>query len=435
MLRDLLLATVTFGSLPFCFLRPWIGILVWSWIGYMNPHRLTWGFLYSMPIAQIVALATIAGIPLSKERSALPRTAEVFFLSALWGLFLLSTLFAIYPESAWIQLDKVSKILFMTFLTLILFQDPRKLRILLWVIALSVGFFGLKGGIWAVLSGGQNQVLGPPGSFIEGNTEIGLALIMVLPILLFLSREAPRPWLRYPLHAMCGCSIIAILFTYSRGAFIGLGTILVVFALKSRVKVVALLLLIVVPYVAAPMLPEKWFNRMETIKTYEQDQSAVGRLVAWHVAYQLALDHPLLGAGFRPFTREIFQQYDQPNSKWEVDAHSIFFQILGEHGFTGLALYVGLILSTMMSLRRIIWLSRQDPAMRWMYHCAQMLETALIGYLVAGAFLSMSYFDLFYHLVAITILLKQLALLQEKERVGTPGYAGNPAWPVTKVSS
>jgi hypothetical protein len=44
-----------------------------------------------------------------------------------------------------------------------------------------------------------------------------------------------------------------------------------------------------------------------------------------------------------------------------------------------------------------------------------MLETSLLAYLVSGAFLSMSYFDLFYHIVAISIILKKLFLSQEQE--------------------
>ena len=51
-----------------------------------------------------------------------------------------------------------------------------------WVMALSIGFFGVKGGIFTVVGGGENMVWGPPGSFIEGNNELALALIMVLLI-------------------------------------------------------------------------------------------------------------------------------------------------------------------------------------------------------------------------------------------------------------
>ena len=131
-MSGIILTVIILGLLPLCFKRPWIGVLVWSWIGYMNPHRLTWGFAYSMPFAQMVAIATIGGLFFTRDRYPLPRIREVYLLLALWVTFFLSTLFAIYPESAWNQLIKVSKILLMTFITLLLFQDPKKLKILIF---------------------------------------------------------------------------------------------------------------------------------------------------------------------------------------------------------------------------------------------------------------------------------------------------------------
>src|SRR5688572_1870993 len=159
-IRDIFVFVVIVGSLPFCFLRPWIGVLVWSWIGYMNPHRLTWGFAHDMPFALMVAIATVAGLIITKEKYPLPSVREIYLLVLFSLLIVLSTLFAFYPDDAWEQFDKVWKILLMTFVTIILFQDRKKLQALIWVIAFSIGFYGLKGGIFAVKSGGAQMVLG-----------------------------------------------------------------------------------------------------------------------------------------------------------------------------------------------------------------------------------------------------------------------------------
>lgn len=412
-MRDFLVTGVIFALLPACFFSPWIGVLVWSWIGYMNPHRLTWSFAYTMPFAQMVAIATLSGLLFTKDRMPLPRRREVYLLLTLWGVFLASTFNALHPDPAWEQLTKVSKILLMTFVTLLLFQDRRKLRVLFYVIALSIGFFGLKGGIWAVATGGANSVLGPPGSFIEGNTDLGLALNMVLPILLLLSRDERRPWLRYLLRATFGFSIIAVLFTYSRGAVLGLAVVLPLMLLKSRIRLAIIPLALVAVLFGKPLIesvmPAPWLERMGTIGTPEEDASASMRLNAWRVAYLLALDHPLLGAGFRPFSPEVYLRYS-PDERWNdnQDAHSIYLQVLAEHGFTGLALYGGLILSTLASLRQIVRRSRRDPGERWLGDAARTLEVSLAGFLVSGAFLSISYFDLFFHVIAMTTILRLL---------------------------
>jgi probable O-glycosylation ligase (exosortase A-associated) len=419
-IRDVLVSTVIFGSLPFCFLRPWVGVLVWSWVGYMNPHRLTWSFAHDMPFAQMVAIATLCGLILTKEKYPLPAVREVYLLVVFSLTIFLSTLFAYYPEAAWEQFDKVWKILLMTFVTMVLFQDPKKVRALVWVIALSIGFYGLKGGIYVVRSGGAYHVLGPEGSFIEGNTEIGMALNMVLPFLILLRREARSPWLRHFLSIVFGFSIVAILGTYSRGAFLGLLVVMTLLFLKSRAKLLAAVLLAIAIPLGMSTLPEKWFGRMETIQTYEKDRSAMGRVEAWGVAYQMGKDRPLLGFGFRPFTQAMFSRYGYSRGR---DAHSIFFQVLAEHGFTGLILYAGLIVSSFLTLRRLKRVSRTDPSLQWLYNYSQMLQASFAAYVVCGAFLSMSYFDLFYHLVAIVIILKKLVLVHEQESAKTQARA------------
>ena len=279
-MRDFLLVTIFGTLLPLCFIKPYIGVLVWSWIGLMNPHRLTFGFTYGGPFAQVATIATLLGLLFTKDRSPLPRSRETYLLFALWVVFFLSTLSAIYPEDAWAQFNKVSKILFMTFLTLLLFQDPKKLRLLLLVTVFSIGFFGLRGGIFTIVTGGQHHVLGPPASFIEGNTNLGMALNMVLPLLFFLAREESRSWLRISLRGVFFFSIIAILGTYSRGAFLGLVVVLGLMFLKSRARFAgAFLLIIGIPLILS-IFPEKWFGRMETIQTYEEDRSAMSRLAA-----------------------------------------------------------------------------------------------------------------------------------------------------------
>ncbi len=412
-MRDIVLTAFVFAMLPVCLVRPWIGILMWSWLGYMNPHRLTWGFAFTMPFAQLIAVTTLIGFVFTKARAPLPRVREIYLLLGLWAVFTVSTQFALYPESAWDQLTKVSKIFFMTLITISLCQESRKVHALVWVIAMSLGFFGLKGGIWAVLTGAENQVLGPAGSFIEGNTEIGLALVMNLPLLLYVRREEKRGWLRLLLIIMFGFSTIAIVGTYSRGALLGLLVVLAVLVLKSRARVLAVVLLLVGILLVTPMIPEKWFARMDTINTYEQDGSAMARLTVWYAAWQLGLEHPMLGGGFKTFDKAVINKY-VPEWNLDTDAHNIFFQILGEHGFTGLALYLALTISTLLSLRRLERRTRHEPTLSRIHNLSQLVQVSLVGYMVSGFFLGLCYFDLFYHLVAITIILKQLALAGER---------------------
>src|SRR5688500_15451364 len=132
-MRDVVLTLLILGILPVAVVRPWIGILAWVWFGLMNPHMLTWGFARGLPFAQLIAIATLVGVLFNRERKSLPRTPQVFLLAALWLVFVASTTLAIVPDRAWEQLEKVSKVLLFVFLSMIYFQDRRRLRYMLLV--------------------------------------------------------------------------------------------------------------------------------------------------------------------------------------------------------------------------------------------------------------------------------------------------------------
>lgn len=148
----------------------------------------------------------------------------------------------------------------------------------------------------------------------------------------------------------------------------------------------------------------------------------MGRITAWRLSMRIAADRPLLGAGFRPFTKETSLRYLPEEPAHERDAHNIFFQVLAEHGVTGLVLYAMLIGSAFRSLRQIQRRTRPIAGLRWLTNYARMLEVSLVGYVVTGFFLSLSYFDLFFHLVAITVILR--VILQAEWRVRVAAEPG-----------
>ena len=161
-MRDIAVTLAVFGSLPFILKRPWIGILVWTWLGFMNPHRLAWGFRSTFPFAMIVALTTLVAMLISKEQKKIPWTREIVLLVIFWAWMLITTLNAMYPSLAWEQLSKVSKIFLMILVATMLINTAYRLKALVWVIALSLGFYGVKGGIftvddWRRLSGSRSE--------------------------------------------------------------------------------------------------------------------------------------------------------------------------------------------------------------------------------------------------------------------------------------
>lgn len=414
-MRDIFVTLAVFGSIPLIFMQPYVGILVWSWLGYMNPHRLAWGFSTNFPFAMIVAVVTIAALLFSKESKRIPWTSEskLLLIFILW--MLVTTVFSLYPDLAWVQFWKVLKIQIAIFITLILINSREKIHALAWIIAVSLGFYGIKGGIFTITSGGGQHVQGPDGTFIGGNNEIGLALIMTIPLMRYLQLNTQRAWLRYGLIGAMLFTTLAVFGTQSRGALLGIAAMGLFLLFKSRRKIALIALLVISIPVVLSFMPQSWHERMGTIKTYEQDASALGRIDSWNFAFQQAIDRPLTGGGFEVFSGRL-------------DAHSIYFEILGEHGFVGLILFLSLGIMAWRTGTWVVKSCKDQPELKWLSDLASMLQVCLIGYAVGGAFLGLAYFDLYYHLVAMLAICKLLYLKAQAGEVDVVPQGKGAPW-------
>lgn len=402
-MRDLLVALIVFGSLPFIVVRPYIGILVWTWLSLMNPHRMTFGFVYDLRVAMIIGVATLGAWLFSREPKRPPLSAPVIllFLFTIW--ITVCTVFAINVEAAFTKWTQVIKILGMTFIAMCMLQDRERINQMVWVMACSLGFYGFRGGIFTVLTGGNYRVWGPPDTFITDNNQLALALVMILPLIWYLYLTATKRWVQLGLLAAAGCTVIAIAGTYSRGGALGLTIMLSYLWLKSRYKTVTFIAAAVLIVAVLAFLPEQWYGRMNTIQDYDQDMSVRGRFDAWTFAWRLALERPITGGGFSVFYEGGLFMRLVPEAITFRNAHSIYFEVLGESGFVGLALFLMLGLSALLTCSSIIRTTRNKPEFDWARNLAAMCQVSLVGYASAGAFLNLGFFDLYYAIIAVIV--------------------------------
>ena len=422
-MRDLLVTAIVFGVLPFVFRRPWVGILLWCWLGYMNPHRQTWGFAYDFPFAFITAIVTLTAFVFSREKKDMVWTRETILLLAFIGWMLVTTFFSLYPDLAWIQWNKVWKIQLMVFLTAMIIRERQHLHWMIWVIALSLGYYGVKGGIFTIVHGGQFRVQGPAGTFFGGNNEMALVLAMLIPLIRYLHLQATQQWVRMGLASAMVLSGVAAIGSQSRGGLLAMAAMGLFLWLKSRHKIVTGVYIAIAVAIMASVMPQSWYDRMGTIQTYQTDQSALGRINAWHTAFNVAKDR-VTGGGFDMFWPPTFRQYAP--EPWRVhDVHSIYFEVMGEHGFIGFAMFILLALFTWRRASQVIRECRNDPGRKWAADLAAMIQVSLVGYGAGGAFLGLAYFDLTYHLMIILVLAAKLSGVLDKKPALSPGMPGS----------
>jgi len=267
------------GYIPVSWIQPFIGVLVWCWLSFMNPHQLVWRLATELRLNLVITIVTLIGFIASREQKSFPSNASNFLIFIFAALWIISTVQAMAPELANNLLTRHMKTLILLIMVMFLANNRVRLHALIFIIVLSIGYYGVYGGIVGILSGGGSQFKGPSSSMISDNNHLALAIVITLPLANYLRMYSKNKYVRLAMLGTMGLGVIAVLVTYSRGGFLGLLAMGTIFWWKSKHKFATLIVagIIVVP--AVQLMPEKWWSRMDTIHTAaEEDASFRSRL-------------------------------------------------------------------------------------------------------------------------------------------------------------
>jgi probable O-glycosylation ligase (exosortase A-associated) len=242
-------------------------------------------------------------------------------------------------------------------------------------------------------------------AYLGDGNDFALSVCIVLPLCLFLVQDSPKLWQRGLAIAALGLLLLSIVGTSSRGGTVALACVLFYQWLRSGRKILGMVVLAFAVAAIFVYAPPEYFQRMESITEYETEGSAQGRLSAWGAALQMAADHPLLGVGSGHFPVKYGAEYYPPDAErgpW-LTAHSIYFLILGELGIPGIVFLVAVVFGSLWRVdRRIVRLKRDTAAQqRRRRRLLLAVNSAMIGYGAAGAFLSALYYPHLFVLLAL----------------------------------
>jgi probable O-glycosylation ligase (exosortase A-associated) len=423
-MRDVLIFGLVLTACLFAIRKPFVGMLSYVALGLIGPHSFAWGFARTLPMAQMVVVSTFLGLIMFPPKVSLPKGREVGTLAALFFLFCVSTLFAVAQEQATTKLLEVSKMYLMVLVIMVLVQTKDDLWWFLRVVALCLGFLGLKGGIWSILTGGQHHVYGPEETFLYANNAIGLALAMNLPVLFYLYKVETRKWLKLLFLTMFICSYPAIICTFSRGAWLGASAVTIMICWYTRYRIVTLMsgglmaIILGVSLLTFDLVPDRVQQRFDQFVNYKEESSAQSRFWSWEFCRRVGFAKPLTGAGFNYYSRDMYAQYypefiDQYTGETFWSCHSMWFTVLGEQGMLGMALWLTLLGSIIFGLKRML----KSPVVRnekVLYSFVRMFMGVFWVYMIVGTFLDVAYFEFFFQMVAAFICLK--AIVRELQR-------------------
>jgi probable O-glycosylation ligase (exosortase A-associated) len=382
---------------------PFVATLGYVWLDIFQPQNMYYVlFLSSIPVAMIMALAAFGTYFGMDRRSPPPVTPEMALqiMMAIWVTFTSLTV-AVAPGLVWSKWDWAFKtILFTTFIP---FSIRSRAQIEAFV---QVFLFSL-----AANGYGTNLGLQDGNSGLAEGGLLSTTCLMAIPLALHLAghtRLLPTSKLwRFMYWGMAGLALATAVGTYERSALIGMGVLGIALVARSKNKAFLAVVVLCVATVIAVSAGTAYMNRMSTITTYQQDTgSAEARLRVWNWTMNFALTHPL-GGGFMAFSTSVIEVPGTSTEPAHVETgrayHSSYFEVLGEQGFPGIAIFFGMALLTFRRLGVMRRMTRDVPEFEWLASLCSSIEIGMLVFFTSSAFVSLSFQPMIWYFVALTL--------------------------------
>ncbi len=439
--RDLAFIAFLLGLWGLGCRRPYIFVLSYIYIDIISPQRLTYLLLNSVPISLIAVLLSVGGWAVAddkKDSRFAPRQGLILLLLAYCFATTRSADFPVEALEKWQWVWK--NLVFAAFLPLTL-RTRLRIEALLLFVVLSAASIIIVGGMKTLASGGGygelNLMVDNNSGLYEGSI-ISAVAISLIPIILWLARDGTlfRPdWrVRTFAYALVFACLLMPVGTSARTGLLCIALLAVLMLRVVKRRALYLTALVVAGLAVTPLLPSAFSERMGTIKSYEGDASASTRLAVWQWTWEYAKTHPF-GGGFEAY-RQNRIRYDTVAVQGEgagatvtrnlqVDQsrayHSSYFEMLGEQGYPGLALWLlinGIGLFRMEVLRRRY--RAPDGAFGWAGRLATALQHAHLIYLLGGAFVGIAFQSYLFFLLAAQIGLDTYLTRRRNEESWVP---------------
>jgi len=409
-MKALILLGIMVVAVPLAFLSPYMGVLTYIWMAITRPHE--WAYVQSAQYSMMVGAATLLGYLVFDLVKRPPKLGANILMLLVWLQALMGTYLGYNVANAEIKFIEFTKIVAIGLLISALVDNEQRVRWLLAMLVISVAMVTFKDFVGSIIHLGNVKLTGPGGSF-EDNNDYALLLVMTTPIAYYFAKSETIKLLRWGFYGIAIMTTVTILFTYSRGGFLGLCVVALAMALKTKYKVLGIATLALAGILFINFGPERVLNRLSTIKdAQEQDSSAQGRLKAWEVSFGIMRDYPWTGIGMKNILLIYGKYGDIAEAKV---AHNSYLQCAVDAGIPALLFFLMMLTVTFWRLRVVRRTLKTRAPDNIVINYTHGVETALYGYCVSAFFLSQYAFEILYILVPLVTGLRAIARNYEKE--------------------
>ncbi|MEW6990608.1 putative O-glycosylation ligase, exosortase A system-associated [Colwelliaceae bacterium 6441] len=433
-MRDVLMVCVMLAIFVAVIRKPFIGAAMWLWVAMFFPKGWVYGFAGAFRYNLLIVILAFASYMFSKDKKDnLPSDGLTFLIFMFLTWTLITSIFNIsISEVVWAEWVEFLKITLLFYFSILVLKKEIHINVMIWALALSVGFYGALEGLKYISSGGGHRIHGFPGHVLGDRNELALAFNMLLPLMFYLAKISKAKLVKFGLHSVIALCVIAIIGTHSRGGLLALIVVGGYFWSQSNRKLLYALLLTISIGLGNKYIPDDWTNRMNTIETATEDSSFLGRVLAWKTAILIANDNLLTGGGFKSGQYSLvwdgYQGYAYFNDIVDTShlshkrfkaAHSVYFQVLGDHGYIGFIMFMTLLFVAYRKATSIAKRLKKTKENENMQLLCKMIKVSLIAYLAGGAAVSLAYFDMLYVLLAILFAIEHRVIVQEEKKTFT----------------
>ncbi len=433
-MRDIVIFVGLLALIPMILRRPYIGVLAWTWIAILNPHREAFGFSTSLRPNLLIVLVTLIAFIISNERKSWPGGKLAMSFVAFIGWTTLTAVISPDPgASLEFYNDFVVKMAIHMVILLIVINTPHRMISLVWTFALSLGYHAVKIGLVTIYSGfviGRYTGFGPADTMIDDRNHFAVAMLMLAPILFFLWKHADHKVMRNCAMIGMGMCFLAVIGSFSRGGMLTMVAMMFFLWTKTNHKFTSAMVFGILALGAVTFAPSEYKARIST--TFDQfsegdsayadenelDESFCLRIANWQLGLDMALDSPVFGHGLRSIqNHNIATDYLSSDhicshkAKYRVRAaHNIYVEVMTDSGFPGLFLFISILAGAWLTCRRTARLAKGRADLLWAHDLASMMQVSITGYAIGGVLLSLAYYDGYFIIICMTIVLHRIVL-------------------------
>lgn len=436
-MRDLMMFAVMLGMVPMAIMNGFIAFLLWVYTNLLSPHIYLYGFMISFRYAFVFAALALGSLALGrlKDRGKFLVDKSTVLLMLFIAHTVVSSLLAWDSNPAIeFRLEYFIKGMVLAVVAPFFLNTRWRIHLTMMVLVAGLGFHGAVDGLKMVNSGGSHIIYGIPRSTLSDNNLYALGMVMLLPLTLYMAKYSTHQWVRWGFLGTFGLCVMTILGSNSRGGFLALAILGLWYWVTSPRKLLSTVFVVIVAVGVVQFAPDRWFDRIETIKDADQDNSFLGRVAAWKVSVNIANDNPFFGAGFDATqVTSIWERYKYDDNFIDIvipaemgfkAAHSNYFQVMGDLGYVGLIIFLALLGSAFLTRWEVKALSKKSKRdVTWAVDLATAINLSLVAFMAGGAGVSLAYFELAHLEIVMLSVIRRLLLEQAAQEAPTAASA------------